>query len=72
MGGLEAVVTGIFDEFKWIQKYKYGREVLTFVVVYSASLMSIVSTTRGGVYALTLLGKMKFHGRMERGDHGLP
>ena len=57
MGGLEAVLTGLMDEFKSLQKFKYGREVLTLAVVYGASFMSIMCTTQGGVYVFTLLGE---------------
>ncbi|XP_035703379.1 sodium-dependent noradrenaline transporter isoform X1 [Folsomia candida] len=51
MGGIECVVTGITDEFKaWFKRWKFGREVFTFFIVFISFLISIINVTRGGMY----------------------
>jgi len=46
MGGLEGMLTGLSDELApLIKRYRYGREVLTAVVVFSACLFAIPNIT---------------------------
>jgi len=45
MGGLEAVITGIMDE--WHVK-RISREVLTFLVLFSSLLVSLINCTEVG------------------------
>ena len=46
MGGLEAVVTGIMDEFKlFFKRWRFSREVFTGAVVVSAFLLAIPNVT---------------------------
>ena len=46
MGGLEAVLTGLRDEFRTvIKKYKYGREGITALVVLTAMVFAIQNIT---------------------------
>lgn len=49
MGGLEAVITGLMDEFqlKWIK-----REYFTAVVLFTSFLGSLVNCTQGGGYSM--------------------
>jgi hypothetical protein len=47
MGGLECVITGITDEFKvWFKRWKHGREIFMFVIVFISFLISIINVTR--------------------------
>jgi len=45
MGGLEAVLTGLGDILP-LKKYRYGRELLTAVVVFSAFCIALPNVTR--------------------------
>ena len=61
MGGLEAVLTGVRDEFSYIiNRYKYGREVITVLVCGSAFIFAVqnitnVSTVAGLIMELRLI-----------------
>jgi len=44
MGGLEAVLTGLSDILP-IKKYRYGRELLTAVVVFAAFCLALPNVT---------------------------
>ena len=55
MGGLEAVLTGIRDEFPSIRRFRFHREILTLVVCGSAFLFALqnitnVSTENANIY----------------------
>ncbi|XP_067853970.1 sodium-dependent noradrenaline transporter [Heptranchias perlo] len=52
MGGMEAVVTGITDDFKFLKKH---RKLFTFVTAGGTFLVALFCITNGGIYVLTLL-----------------
>ncbi|XP_067905579.1 sodium-dependent noradrenaline transporter [Heterodontus francisci] len=52
MGGMEAVVTGITDDFKCLKKH---RKLFTFVTAGGTFLVALFCITNGGIYVLTLL-----------------
>ena len=46
MGGLEAVITGVMDEYReFFKRYRWSREVFTGAVVVSAFLLAIPNVT---------------------------
>uniref|UniRef100_A0A3P9P3F8 Sodium-dependent dopamine transporter n=1 Tax=Poecilia reticulata TaxID=8081 RepID=A0A3P9P3F8_POERE len=52
MGGMESVITGLIDEFKFLHKH---RELFTLFIVVSTFLISLFCVTNGGMYVFTLL-----------------
>ncbi|XP_018618351.2 sodium-dependent dopamine transporter isoform X1 [Scleropages formosus] len=52
MGGMESVITGLIDEFKFLHKH---RELFTLFIVVSTFLVSLFCVTNGGIYVFTLL-----------------
>ncbi|XP_064410224.1 sodium-dependent dopamine transporter [Latimeria chalumnae] len=52
MGGMESVITGIMDEFKFLHKH---REIFTLVIVLGTFLISLFCVTNGGIYVFSLL-----------------
>uniref|UniRef100_A0A673ITY1 Transporter n=1 Tax=Sinocyclocheilus rhinocerous TaxID=307959 RepID=A0A673ITY1_9TELE len=52
MGGMESVITGLIDEFKFLHKH---RELFTLFIVVSTFLISLICVTNGGIYVFTLL-----------------
>lgn len=50
MGGLEAVITGLEDEFKFAKRL--SREQLTALVIVSSFIPALISCTQGGAYTL--------------------
>ena len=51
MGGLEAVITGIMDEFKPIfKRWRSSREAFTAAVVVSAFLLAIPNVTNVSLF----------------------
>ncbi|XP_031432787.2 sodium-dependent dopamine transporter [Clupea harengus] len=52
MGGMESVITGLMDEFKFLHKH---RELFTLFIVISTFLISLFCVTNGGIYVFTLL-----------------
>lgn len=50
MGGLEAVITGLEDEFKFAKRLSRGQ--LTGLVIVSSFLPALISCTQGGAYTL--------------------
>ncbi|GCB67649.1 hypothetical protein scyTo_0013731, partial [Scyliorhinus torazame] len=52
MGGMEAVVTGITDDFKFLKKH---RKLFTLVTAGGTFLVALFCITNGGIYVLTLL-----------------
>ena len=55
MGGLEAVLTGLRDEFRvFIRKFKYGREAITAAVVMTAMLFALQNITNVSHYKMSL------------------
>ncbi|MBN3299939.1 SC6A3 protein, partial [Amia calva] len=52
MGGMESVITGLMDEFKFLHKH---RELFTLFIVVSTFLISLFCVTNGGIYVFTLL-----------------
>ncbi|XP_051883986.1 sodium-dependent noradrenaline transporter [Pristis pectinata] len=52
MGGMEAVVTGITDDFKVLKQH---RKLFTLVTAGGTFLVAIFCITNGGIYVLTLL-----------------
>uniref|UniRef100_A0A8C7ZVU0 Transporter n=1 Tax=Oryzias sinensis TaxID=183150 RepID=A0A8C7ZVU0_9TELE len=52
MGGMESVITGLIDEFKFLHKH---RELFTLFIVVSTFLISLFCVTSGGMYVFTLL-----------------
>lgn len=50
MGGLEALLTGLSDEWKSvIKRYRFGREALTGLVVFGAFLFALPNVTNVGL-----------------------
>ncbi|KAI0236942.1 Sodium-dependent dopamine transporter [Lamellibrachia satsuma] len=55
MGGLEAVLTAIKDEYSWlIKRHRYGREILTAIVCGTSFMFALQNITNAGIYMLTL------------------
>ncbi|XP_028812484.1 sodium-dependent noradrenaline transporter [Denticeps clupeoides] len=54
MGGMEAVITGLSDDFKILKK---NRKLFTFVTAFGTLLIALFSITNGGIYVLTLLDR---------------
>uniref|UniRef100_A0A8C9SM03 Transporter n=1 Tax=Scleropages formosus TaxID=113540 RepID=A0A8C9SM03_SCLFO len=52
MGGMEAVITGLSDDFKVLKR---NRKMFTTVVAFGTFLMALLCVTNGGIYVLTLL-----------------
>ncbi|XP_066569498.1 sodium-dependent noradrenaline transporter [Amia ocellicauda] len=52
MGGMEAVITGLTDDFKILKK---NRKLFTFITAFGTFLVALLCITNGGVYVLTLL-----------------
>lgn len=53
MGGLEAVITGLEDEFRFAKRL--SRAQLTGLVIFSSFLPALISCTQGGAYTLSWL-----------------
>ncbi|KAK7913482.1 hypothetical protein WMY93_013693 [Mugilogobius chulae] len=54
MGGMEAVITGLTDDFKILKR---NRKAFTFVTAFGTFLIALCCITNGGIYVLTLLDK---------------
>uniref|UniRef100_A0A6D2YC17 Transporter n=1 Tax=Takifugu rubripes TaxID=31033 RepID=A0A6D2YC17_TAKRU len=54
MGGMEAVITGLTDEFKILKRH---RKLFTFATAFLTFLFALLCVTNGGIYVLTLLDK---------------
>uniref|UniRef100_A0A673HXF0 Transporter n=1 Tax=Sinocyclocheilus rhinocerous TaxID=307959 RepID=A0A673HXF0_9TELE len=54
MGGMEAVITGLSDDFKILKR---NRKLFTFIVAFGTFLIALLCITNGGIYVLTLLDK---------------
>uniref|UniRef100_A0A8C5F0U1 Transporter n=1 Tax=Gouania willdenowi TaxID=441366 RepID=A0A8C5F0U1_GOUWI len=54
MGGMEAVITGLSDDFLFLKR---NRKVFTFATAFGTFLFSLLCITNGGIYVLTLLDK---------------
>uniref|UniRef100_A0A672H3R4 Transporter n=1 Tax=Salarias fasciatus TaxID=181472 RepID=A0A672H3R4_SALFA len=54
MGGMEAVLTGLTDDFKILKR---NRKVFTFATAFGTFLVALFCITNGGIYVLTLLDK---------------
>uniref|UniRef100_A0A672LIR1 Transporter n=1 Tax=Sinocyclocheilus grahami TaxID=75366 RepID=A0A672LIR1_SINGR len=52
MGGMEAVITGLSDDFKFLKRH---RKLFTFTVVFGTFLIALLCITNGGIFVLTLL-----------------
>ncbi|GLD56528.1 sodium-dependent dopamine transporter isoform X1, partial [Lates japonicus] len=52
MGGMESVITGLIDEFKFLHKH---RELFTLFIVVATFLISLFCVTNVGMYVFTLL-----------------
>uniref|UniRef100_A0A671LGH8 Transporter n=1 Tax=Sinocyclocheilus anshuiensis TaxID=1608454 RepID=A0A671LGH8_9TELE len=52
MGGMEAVITGLSDDFKFLKRH---RKLFTFAVVFGTFLIALLCITNGGIFVLTLL-----------------
>ncbi|XP_023695479.2 sodium-dependent noradrenaline transporter-like isoform X1 [Paramormyrops kingsleyae] len=52
MGGMEAVITGLCDDFKLLKR---NRKIFTVVVASVTFLVALFCVTNGGIYILTLL-----------------
>uniref|UniRef100_A0A8B9KZ65 Transporter n=1 Tax=Astyanax mexicanus TaxID=7994 RepID=A0A8B9KZ65_ASTMX len=52
MGGMESVITGLIDEFKFLHRH---RELFTLFIVVLTFLISLFCVTNGGIYVFTLL-----------------
>lgn len=50
MGGLEAVITGLEDEFKFARRLSRGQ--LTALVIVSSFLPALINCTQGGAYSV--------------------
>lgn len=50
MGGLESVITGLEDEFKFCKRLSRGQ--LTALVIISSFLPALISCTQGGAYTI--------------------
>ncbi|RVE74797.1 hypothetical protein OJAV_G00025580 [Oryzias javanicus] len=54
MGGMEAVITGLADDFKILKR---NRKLFTFATAFGTFLFALLCVTNGGIYILTLLDK---------------
>ncbi|XP_073715135.1 sodium-dependent noradrenaline transporter [Misgurnus anguillicaudatus] len=54
MGGMEAVITGLSDDFKILKR---NRKFFTFATAFGTFLVALFCVTNGGIYVLTLLDK---------------
>ncbi|KAL3859363.1 hypothetical protein ACJMK2_009587 [Sinanodonta woodiana] len=54
-GGLESPLTGLQDQFYRLFKYRWSREVFTFVIVFTAFFFALPCTTSGGMYVFKIL-----------------
>uniref|UniRef100_A0A8C6WNY7 Transporter n=1 Tax=Neogobius melanostomus TaxID=47308 RepID=A0A8C6WNY7_9GOBI len=54
MGGMEAVITGLSDDFKFLKR---NRKAFTFATAFGTFLVALCCVTNGGIYVLTLLDK---------------
>ncbi|KAK3589109.1 hypothetical protein CHS0354_017451 [Potamilus streckersoni] len=54
-GGLESPLTGLKDQFYRLFKYRWSREVFTFLIVFTAFFFAIPCTTSGGMYVFKIL-----------------
>lgn len=54
MGGMEAVITGLTDDFKILKR---NRKAFTFATAFGTFLVALFCITNGGIYVLTLLDK---------------
>uniref|UniRef100_A0A3Q0QZ15 Transporter n=1 Tax=Amphilophus citrinellus TaxID=61819 RepID=A0A3Q0QZ15_AMPCI len=54
MGGMEAVITGLTDDFKILKR---NRKLFTFITAFGTFLVALLCITNGGIYVLTLLDK---------------
>ncbi|KAI1904265.1 hypothetical protein AGOR_G00003900 [Albula goreensis] len=52
MGGMEAVITGLTDDFKILKR---NRKLFTFATAFGTFLVALLCITNGGIYVLTLL-----------------
>uniref|UniRef100_A0A8C5QPW8 Sodium-dependent noradrenaline transporter n=1 Tax=Leptobrachium leishanense TaxID=445787 RepID=A0A8C5QPW8_9ANUR len=52
MGGMEAVITGLADDFSILKRH---RKLFTFLVSTLTFLIALLCITNGGIYVLTLL-----------------
>lgn len=52
MGGMESVITGLSDEFKFLHRH---RELFTLFIVLCTFFISLSCVTNGGIYVFTLL-----------------
>uniref|UniRef100_A0A668AGG5 Transporter n=1 Tax=Myripristis murdjan TaxID=586833 RepID=A0A668AGG5_9TELE len=52
MGGMEAVITGLTDDFKILKR---NRKIFTFITAFGTFLVALLCITNGGIYVLTLL-----------------
>ncbi|XP_041078417.1 sodium-dependent noradrenaline transporter [Polyodon spathula] len=52
MGGMEAIITGLADDFKILKR---NRKLFTFVTAFGTFLVALSCVTNGGIYVLTLL-----------------
>uniref|UniRef100_A0A2K6FBM8 Solute carrier family 6 member 2 n=1 Tax=Propithecus coquereli TaxID=379532 RepID=A0A2K6FBM8_PROCO len=52
MGGMEAVITGLADDFQILKRH---RKLFTFGVTFGTFLLALFCITKGGIYVLTLL-----------------
>ncbi|XP_051920298.1 sodium-dependent noradrenaline transporter [Hippocampus zosterae] len=54
MGGMEAVITGLTDDYKFLKR---NRKLFTFATAFGTFLFALLCVTNGGIYVLTLLDK---------------
>uniref|UniRef100_A0A8C4GG69 Transporter n=1 Tax=Dicentrarchus labrax TaxID=13489 RepID=A0A8C4GG69_DICLA len=54
MGGMEAVITGLTDDFKILKR---NRKLFTFATAFGTFLIALLCITNGGIYVLTLFDK---------------
>uniref|UniRef100_A0AAX7SHL5 Transporter n=1 Tax=Astatotilapia calliptera TaxID=8154 RepID=A0AAX7SHL5_ASTCA len=54
MGGMEAVITGLSDDFKILKR---NRKLFTFATAFGTFLFALLCVTNGGMYVLTLLDR---------------
>uniref|UniRef100_A0A8B9K0H7 Transporter n=1 Tax=Astyanax mexicanus TaxID=7994 RepID=A0A8B9K0H7_ASTMX len=52
MGGMEAVITGLTDDFKILKRH---RKLFTFITAFGTFLVALLCVTKGGIYVFTLL-----------------
>ncbi|MGH0133598.1 UNVERIFIED_CONTAM: hypothetical protein FKN15_053081 [Acipenser sinensis] len=52
MGGMEAIITGLTDDFKILKR---NRKLFTFATAFGTFLVALTCVTNGGIYVLTLL-----------------